>query len=105
MNPISSDFQVFFPKKNDTLGMTAVLWIEYVAVRAFLSALAALPYPGSLRTIRFLARLLYTGSRILKRRIRNNLRIAFGDELAPEKVEDVVRGAFETLGRHAVEFS
>ena len=85
--------------------MQAVLWIEYVVVRAFLSALAAIPYPESLRTIRTLSRFLYVGSRILKRRIRNNLRIAFGDELAPEKTENVVKGAFETLGRHAVEFS
>ncbi len=85
--------------------MTAVLWIEYVLVRAFLSALAAIPYPGSLRAIRSLSRLLYIGSRILKRRIRNNLRIAFGNELSPGKFEDVVKGSFETLGRHAVEFS
>jgi KDO2-lipid IV(A) lauroyltransferase len=105
MKVFSCDFQVFFLEKNDTLGMAAVLWIEYVVVRAFLSALAAIPYPESLRIIRFLARFLCTGSRILKRRIRNNLRIAFGNELAPDKVEDVVRGAFETLGRHAVEFS
>ena len=85
--------------------MSAALWIEYVLVRTFLSALAAIPYPGSLRTIRSLSRLLYVGSRILKRRIRENLRIAFGNELAPERTEDVVRGAFETLGRHAVEFA
>ena len=105
MKAFSSEFQAFFLEKYDTLEVQAVLWIQYVVVRAFLSALAAIPYPGSLRTIRTLSRFLYVGSRILKRRIRNNLRIAFGDELAPGKTEDVVKGAFETLGRHAVEFS
>jgi len=85
--------------------VTAVLWVEYVLVRAFLSALAAIPYPGSLRVIRSLSRLLYVASRILKRRIRNSLRIAFGNELSPAKFEEVVRGSFEMLGQHAVEFS
>lgn len=85
--------------------MAAVLWIEYLLVRVFLSVLAAIPYPGSLRTIRSLSRLLYIVSRILKRRIRNNLRIAFGNELSPAKFEEVVRGSFEMLGQHAVEFS
>jgi KDO2-lipid IV(A) lauroyltransferase len=105
MSIISSDFPAIFREKYDTLAVAAVLWVEYVLVRVFLSALAAIPYPGSLRAIRSLSRVLYVGSRILKRRVRENLRIAFRDELAPDKFEGVVKGAFETLGRHAVEFS
>jgi KDO2-lipid IV(A) lauroyltransferase len=77
--------------------------IEFLAARAFLAVLQSLPYDLSLRTARSLARLAFRFDTTPKRRTLEHLRLAYGGSLEESRVEEIARGAFETLALHAAE--
>ena len=72
---------------------------EFLAVRSLLGAIGALPLETSVRFGKSVGRFL--GSRFprLQRTARRNLEIAM-PELSAEEKEKIVRGTFESLGRH-----
>lgn len=72
---------------------------ELLAVRSLLGAIGSLPLETSMRFGKGVGRFL--GSRFpkLQSAARRNLEIAL-PELSPEEKERIVRGTFESLGRH-----
>ena len=85
--------------------MSPLRWAEFFLVRGLAAALATIPFPLALGCGRVLGYLAYAGSRALRRRVRENLKTAYGDALGPGESEDVLRGVFMMLGHHAAELS
>jgi KDO2-lipid IV(A) lauroyltransferase len=83
------------PKKRSNLQNKA----ELIAVRSLLGAIGALPLENSLRFGKSVGK--FIGSRFpkLQKTARRNLEIAL-PELSEEEKEKIIRGTFESLGRH-----
>jgi Kdo2-lipid IVA lauroyltransferase/acyltransferase len=74
-------------------------WAELAAVRSLLGAIGALPLETSMRFGKAVGRFLSEKFPKLKRTARRNLEIAF-PEMSEAEREKIVRGTFESLGRH-----
>ncbi|MDQ2747100.1 MAG: lysophospholipid acyltransferase family protein [Acidobacteriota bacterium] len=83
------------PKKRGNLRNKS----ELLAVRSFLSAVGALPLETSMRFGKSLGKMLGTRFPKLQKTARRNLEIAFPEMPEPER-EKIIRGTFESLGRH-----
>ena len=83
------------PKKRSKLQNKA----ELLAVRSLLGAIGALPLETSMRFGKAVGRFLAKRFPKLQSAARRNLEIAL-PELSSEEKEKIVRGTFESLGRH-----
>lgn len=83
------------PKKRSNLKNK----VELVAVSSLLGAIGALPLETSMRFGKSLGALLARQFPKLQKTARRNLEIAL-PELSAEEKEKIVRGTFESLGRH-----
>src|SRR5918993_2471375 len=83
------------PKKRSKLQNKA----ELLAVRSLLGAIGALPLETSMRFGKAVGRFLGLRFPKLQEAARRNLEIAL-PELSAEEKEKIVRGTFESLGRH-----
>jgi KDO2-lipid IV(A) lauroyltransferase len=85
--------------------MSPFCWIEFFVVRFLAAFLQAVPFPVALRWGRMFGTLVYLGSPTLRRRVRENLRIAFGDDPEAAAPRVCVQKVFESVGLHAAELS
>ncbi|MBK8810374.1 MAG: lysophospholipid acyltransferase family protein [Acidobacteria bacterium] len=83
------------PKKRSKLQNNA----ELIAMRSLLGAIGALPFKTSLRFGKAVGRFLSKRFPRLLKTARRNLEIAM-PEITEEEKERIVRGTFESLGRH-----
>lgn len=79
-------------------------WLEYAAVWVILQCLGALPRGMARSLAAFVARVLYTMLRKLRRTAEFNLRLAFPDWSDAQR-ETVIRGMVRNLGWMAAEFA
>lgn len=85
--------------------MALIRLLEFIVVRVVLAVLQALPYPVALRVGTVLGRLLFQVAWSSRARARSNLEAAFPSLAASKQLNEISRGVFETLGRHAAEFA
>lgn len=83
------------PKKKSNLQNKS----ELLAVRSLLGAIGALPLETSMRFGKRVGKLLGARFPKLQKTARRNLEIAF-PQLPEKKKEEIIRGTFESLGRH-----
>jgi len=78
--------------------------LEYVLVRLLLAVLQGMPYEAALKFGSLLGKVASVLARPMKAQARRNLDQSY---TAPEKsrTDRILRGVFDTLGRHAAEFA
>jgi Kdo2-lipid IVA lauroyltransferase/acyltransferase len=79
-------------------------YIEYALVRCASAVLNSLPIEVSTAIARFMGDILYAAFKKRRRIAMENLEIAFGSGLPPEKKEHIAREAFRSLATGLIEF-
>ena len=79
--------------------------LEYLTVRTLMVGLGFVPYRTMLEIARIIARFAYWVPSTPRRRCLKYLKRAYGDEIDEKRVEEIARGAFETIALHVAEFT
>jgi KDO2-lipid IV(A) lauroyltransferase len=78
-------------------------WLLYKLIISIISVLNFLPRKSSISLGRFLGKLAYFIIADARKRTRNNLKIAFGQEKNPRELRKLALNVFENVGKNAVD--
>ena len=79
--------------------------LVYFIVRALLVGLELIPYRTMLQFARLMGRFASWFPSTASRRCLRYLKRAYGDEIDEKRLEEIARGAFDTLALHVAEFT
>lgn len=77
--------------------------LEYFVVRILLMVLRLIPYSATIRLARSIAGIVYKFDLTPRSRVMANLRLVYGDALAPGEADRICREVFQTISSHVAE--